>query len=71
MMFSGDGENLFAGISYPFMLDHTIHLFQGSDTAGSHEIFGWDVAAGGQYLRTMENGKEPLVDLDVRLVNFT
>lgn len=48
MMFAGDGE----------------HLFAGSDTANSHEVFVWDVAAGGQYLKTMENGKEPLSDLD-------
>lgn len=48
LMFSGDGD----------------HIFAGSDSAGSHEIFVWDVAARGQYLKTMENGKEPLVDLD-------
>ena len=41
-------------------------IYLGSDAANSHEIFVWDVAAGGQYLKTMENGKEPLSDLDVR-----
>ncbi|KAG8829801.1 chromatin binding protein [Serendipita sp. 399] len=48
MMFTGDGE----------------HIFAGSDSSNSHEIFVWDVAAGGTYYKTMENGKEPPVDLD-------
>jgi hypothetical protein len=35
--------------------------------SGSHQIFVWDVAARGQFLKTIENGKEPLVDMDVRV----
>ena len=40
---------------------------QGPMDSGSHQIFVWDVAARGQFLKTIENGKEPLVDMDVRL----
>jgi hypothetical protein len=35
--------------------------------SGSHQIFVWDMAAQGQFLKTIENGKEPLIDMDVRL----
>jgi hypothetical protein len=51
LMFTGDGENIFAG----------------SDNSGAHDVSVWDVAARGQYVKSIENGKEPLVDLDVRL----
>ena len=40
---------------------------QGPMDSGSHQIFVWDVAGRGQFLKTIENGKEPLVDMDVRL----
>lgn len=51
-------------------MTHKAQYSSGSDSAGSHEIFVWDVVARGQYLKTMENGKEPLVDLDVSIVSL-
>ncbi|PVG02155.1 WD40 repeat-like protein [Serendipita vermifera] len=48
LMFTGDGDNIFAG----------------SDNSGAHDVSVWDVAARGQYVKSIENGKEPLIDLD-------
>lgn len=65
MTFSGDGEHLFAGNMTMRSSRRALNPLPGSDSAGSHEVFVWDVGARGQYLKTMENGKEPLMDLDV------